>query len=259
MKDRLILDREILERINNSKLFYTCSGNDLKIPIELFSPYVTDFWFVDKGYFSRGHDYTKDYGLDVPADKQRSVLDADRQYKLLNTKINGPYNWPPDDKHITPCILSETYRHIQSNREVTIHRRRGYGFFAFRNEKEIDKLGVFFYRGDSSGEGGSGNLWLKPEHLDKVCNKLIDGGLIVSDGSDGCPWHRKSRKSNIYKELWKYCQKEVSQCPEELIKDMKSFTDHEGRRFSCIGYAGRKNGPTMIWQVHKNAQSGKGE
>mgnify|MGYP001164048401 CR=1 FL=1 len=249
MKERLILDREILERINNSKLFYPCSGDDLKIPIKLFSPYVTDFWFVDRGYFSRGHSDTKDYRFDVLADKQRSVLYADRQYKLLNTEINGPPNWHPGDKDITPCILSETYRHIQSNREVTIHRRRGYGFSAFRDEKEIDKLGVFFYRGDSFGEGGSGNLWLKPDRLDKVCNKLIDGGLIVSDGSDGCPRHRKNR--GIYKELWKYHQKEVSQCPEELIKDMKSFTDREGRRFSCIGYVGRKYGPTMIWQVHK--------
>jgi hypothetical protein len=52
MKERLIpLDKEILERINNSKLFYPCSGDDWEIPIELFSPYVTDFWFVDKGYF----------------------------------------------------------------------------------------------------------------------------------------------------------------------------------------------------------------
>ena len=256
MKERLILDREILERINNSKLFYLCSGDDLKIPIKLFSPYVTDFWFVDRGYFSRGHSDTKDYGYDVPADKQRSVLYANRQYKLLNTEINGPPNWDHGDVEIIPCTLSETYRHIQSNREVTIHRRRGYGFSAFRDEKEIDKLGVFFYRGDSFGEGGSGNLWLKPDHLDEVCNKLIDGGLFVSDGSDGTMYYRTG---GIYKELWKYHQKEVSQCPEELIKDMKSFTDREGRRFSCIGYAGRKNGPTMIWQVHKNAQSGKGE
>ena len=119
-------------------------------------------------------------------------------------------------------------------------------------------MGVFFYRGDSSGEGSSGDLWLKLEHLDKVCNKLIDGGLFVSDGSDGCmQTHRK--KSGIYKELWKYRHKEVSQCPEELIKDMKSFTNRKGQRFSCIGYAGRKYGPTMIWQVHKNAKSGKGE
>jgi hypothetical protein len=258
MKERLILDREILERINNSKLFYPCSGNDWKIPIKLFSPHVTDFWFVDKGYFSRGHDYTKDYRLDVPANEQRLVLGADKQYKLLNKKINGPYNWPPDDKHITPCILSETYRHIPTNREVTIHRHREYGLLAFQNEKEIDKLGVFFYRGDSAGEGGSGDLWLKPKRLDEVCNKLIDGGLIVLDGSDGCmQTHRK--KSGIYKELWKYRDKEVSQCPEELIKDMKSFTDHKGRRFNCIGYAGRTDRPTMIWQVHKNAQSGKGE
>jgi hypothetical protein len=261
MKESLILDREVLERISNSKLFYPCSGNDLQTPIKLFSPYVTDFWFVDRGYFSRGHSSIKNDGLDAPADKQRPVLEGDGQYRLLNTEIDGPPNWHSRDVDITPCILSETYRHIQTNREVTIHRRRGYGFSALRKEKGIDKLGVFFYRGDSAGEGGSGNLWLKPDHLDEVCNKLFDGGLIVSDGSDGTMYYRNG---GIYKELWKYRQrnynpKKLSKCPEELIKNMKSFTDIKGRRFSCIGYAGRKYAPTMIWQVHKNAQSGKVE
>jgi len=63
MKERLILGKDELESIRDSTLFYPCSGNDLLVPIELFSPYVTDFWFVDRGYFSPGHHGTKHYGF----------------------------------------------------------------------------------------------------------------------------------------------------------------------------------------------------
>jgi hypothetical protein len=58
-------------------LFYPGSGNDLLVPIQLFSPFVTDFWFVDKGYFSPGHQDTHYDGLDIPATMQRPLLADD--------------------------------------------------------------------------------------------------------------------------------------------------------------------------------------
>ena len=169
MKGHFVLGKEQLERVKDSALFYPCSGNDLLTPIELFSPYVTDFWFVDRGYFSPGHQDTKFYGFDVSANKQRSVLEENSRYELLAKEVVGPPTWSPENRDITPCILTKTYRHIQTEREIKIRRRRGYGYSAFRSE--INALGVFFYRGDSHGEGGSGNLWLKDEHIDEICNK----------------------------------------------------------------------------------------
>ena len=179
-KDCWILDEEKLRGVDGQALFYPCSGNDLRVPIEIFSPYVTDFWFVDRGYFSPGHQDTKSYGADIPADKQRHLLETDKRYKFLNKNIQGPPSWNPNEKNIEPCILSETYCHIQTGKEIRVHRRRGYGRSAFRNEPAIDKLGVFFYRRDSQGEGGSGNHWLRREHLDEVLDRLVDGVMPVS-------------------------------------------------------------------------------
>ncbi len=106
-------------------------------------------------------------------------------------------------------------------------------------------LGIFFYRGDSLGEGGSGNLWLIPDHLDEVCDKLINGGLIVTDGSNhGSYGHTE------YEELWN--QSNASGSMEEIIKSAKRFMDKRGRSFTCVGYAGKRYGHTLIWQVKKD-------
>lgn len=48
-----------------------------------------------------------------------------------------------------------------------------------------DPLAVFYYRGDSGGEGGSDQRWLAPVLLDVVLGSLLDGGLIYTDGSNG--------------------------------------------------------------------------
>ena len=240
LPERYIVGREQLEKVKDLTLFYPCSGRDLSVPIKIFSPYVTDFWFVDCNYFSQN----------TPADKQQPVLDRNRCYELLSKNIEGPPAWPSHEADITPCILTETYRHLKTGRIIRVHRRRGYGFSTLRFEKRMGKLGVFFYRGDSQGEGGSGNHWLKQEHLDEIFAKLINGGLLVLDGSDGRPYYRK--RKGIYKEICKYARDEdqhLPNNPEELLASMSTVVDNKGRKYSCVGYAGRKYEPTMIWQV----------
>lgn len=233
-----IIAREHLETVRDTALFYPCSGNDLAVPIEIFSPYVTDFWFVDSRYFLDGRS----------AERQKAVLQRDDRYELVSKEVVGPPSWPATEKDITPCILTETYRHKATDRIIRIHRRRGHGFSALRTEQAIGKLGVFFYRGDSQGEGGSGNCWLDTEHLDDVFAKLICGGLLVLDGSDGS-WHK--RESGIYQEICKYTHQELSMDPEALIASMKEVTDSANRVYQCIGYAGMRYGPTLIWQGHR--------
>jgi hypothetical protein len=248
IQDNVILAQNKLEQVKNSALFYPCSGSDLFIPIEIFSPYVTDFWFVDRGYFSPGHQDTRYFGLDVAADQQAPVLEEDSRYELLSKMIKGPPVWNKDDRDITPCILTETYRHLETGREIRIHKRRGYGFSALDKEIKINELGVFFYRCDSSGEGGSGNLWLATSHINDICHKMIDGGLIVTDGSN----EPERRHDRGHKELCRIrsCRPNLK-TPEEFINFHQSFEDDRGRHFSCVGYAGMRCGPTMIWQVQK--------
>lgn len=106
-------------------------------------------------------------------------------------------------------------------------------------------MGVFFYRGDSLGEGGSGDLWLDQKHLEEVCDKLVDGGLIVTDGSN-------HREDHAIRPLWRYNHKKPpTDDPRELVESIDPFTDKSGRHFTCVGYAGYKYGPTLIWRVRK--------
>lgn len=242
MDECVVINKNILEPLTGTSLFYPCSGNDMLVPVQVFSPFVTDFWFVDKGYFSPGNQDTQPYGLDIPADSQSPLLAEDEKYEFVERRIIGPPQWDSNIRNIKPCILSERYLHRPSNTDIDIHRRRGYGFSAFR--KEIKSPGVFFYRGDSQGEGGSGNLWLIPEHLDEVCSKLVDGGLIVTDGSNY--GHPKKKR-----ELSKYNFKEINKTGQEIIDSYYPFYDKSGRHFECIGYVGHRYGPTLIWQVNK--------
>ena len=244
--EQYILGIEALAAVEDTALFYPCSGTDLDVPIRLFSPFVTEFWFVDRGYFTPGHQDTKRCGFDRPADEVESVLGKNADYQLLRTDIDGMPYWSLYSRDIEPCILTETYRHQPSGKTIRVRRRRGYGFSAFRSD--IRQIGVFFYRGDSQGEGGSGNLWLNPKHVDEVCAKLLDAGLFVTDGSQRKRW-RNSTSSGAYHQLSKYNIEKCPMTPEELVASTKSFTDSKGRTFTCIGYAGERYGPTLIWRV----------
>lgn len=253
MKINCFIKQEVLENLQDSTLFYPCSGNDIIEPIRLFSPYVNEFWFVDKGYFTPGHQDTKSYGMDVPADKRKPFLRNEADYEFISKSIEGPPTFKVaayTRGDIEPCILTEHYRHTPSNRTIQIHLRRGYGFSAFR--KEISSLGVFFYRGDSEGEGGSGNLWMAPDHISEICFKLINGGLIVTDGSQHGRGHNK--KSREYKEFWMQKHiKEHTNSSLEIIGLTQPFSDRFGRQFTCVGYTGHRYGPTLAWEVKQKA------
>ena len=231
--------------VRQKNLFYPSSGKDRSVPLRLFAPYVTDFWFVDKRYFTAGHD--------APADKQRPLLGKSEDYQLEDQAITGPPSWSRFDQDIEPCLLTETYRHRTSGRVIRIHRRRGYGFSALRRESALSRLAIFFYRGDSLGEGGSGNLWLAPDHLADVLARLEDGGLIVTDGSN------MGRRTSEYQPLIalrRYTQAyfkehgiEDQAIGRTLVELAQPFRNQAGKYFECVGFAGFRYGPTMIWRV----------
>lgn len=251
MNEICILDEKALTPLKGTTLFYPCSGYDVFVPIQLFSPIVSDYWFIDRGYFSPGHQDTCHLGFDAPADQQKPLLIGDKNYEWIESEITGPASWTRYERDIEPCVLSETYSQVKSGNLIRVHRRRGYGFSAFNKEivhNNRCRLGVFFYRGDSEGEGGSGNIWLTPERIETICNKLVDGGLIVTDGSQHgwCNEHQELWKNN-----WKSRRELRPSKPSDLIKTYEPFEDKKGNRFTCVGYAGHRYGPTMIWQVKK--------
>jgi len=65
--------------------------------------------------------------------------------------------------------------------------------------KTCSKLSVFFYRGDSSGEGGSGIPVFSNEFLEVLMAKFEDTGYILSDGSNsvGGMFQAMKRRSGV--------------------------------------------------------------
>lgn len=244
-----LFDPSILESLACRKLFYPCSGSDWIHPILLFAPQIRDFWFVDVNYFSR-----------CSPEQTPPLLCESPAYQHLDSIVTmpdlPPEDWQQDNKYrgMPPYILTETYLHRRSGEIITIHRHRRRGPSALR--KEIDRLGIFFYRGDSNDGGGSGTVWLsaarrwtKPSRgrkalIHEVLDKLVNGGLIVTDGSIG-----DNHQSNPYRHFYKYHgNRSVGR---EVVQEVQPFEDLLGNKFECVGYAGQRYGPTLVWRVTK--------
>lgn len=42
------------KHFKNRVLFYPCAGRDIDVPIDVFVPHITEFWFVDEAYTREG-------------------------------------------------------------------------------------------------------------------------------------------------------------------------------------------------------------
>jgi hypothetical protein len=242
MGDSMEFDKKWLAGLEGTALFYPCSGEDLLVPIKLFAPTVREFWFVDTDYFRSD---TGRLWEGLPADQVKPLLADKRLYLLdaqsvvglpaaaMERRKDARGETYPD---LEPCVLTETYLHRPTGNKIKIHRRRGFGKTAFNNLQM--SLGVFFYRGDSMGESGSGNLWLSRQCVQSIVKKLVSGGLLVTDGSQ----HDKAKK---YRELWQF--RDVGKKAMELAKPFEK----DGCSFRCVGYAGDRSRPTLIWKVDK--------
>ena len=48
----------LLENITGGTLFYPCAGADFEVPVTTFAATISEFIFVDRGYFAPGHQDT---------------------------------------------------------------------------------------------------------------------------------------------------------------------------------------------------------
>ncbi len=201
-----------------SCLFYPCAGSDIQPAISFFNTKVDSFWFVDS-----------------------------RTYRHRSPRIDR--EWHP--KQVEELAVGNAkvkrfqLRDTARRREVEVNFVDGDGesVFAslFGTNAEIE-LTVFFYRGDSCGEGGSGVCWLSdvececgtPGLLRRVLELLHKPGLIVTDGSNSHALFRKyfdSREPIVDAHLHSE--------PFQLGKYFLSPTDTLGTRY----------GPTIVWEV----------
>ncbi|MCR4292391.1 MAG: hypothetical protein NUV76_05890 [Candidatus Kuenenia sp.] len=207
--------------MQSRNLFYPSSGTDLRIPVETFLPWISDFWFVDHRY-----DFNK-------------ALREFLKYEFINQNIYSANGITIRKKEAFEVkILSRTFRRKNNNKIFRIHKCCGRGYDTFRrlikDEKKL--VSFFFYRGDSFGDGGSGFYWLRTTGvLKNVLESLENNGLIITDGSNADKHFKFENKDYSW---------------QKAIEEEYSFRLYD-RNFKCIGYAGERYGPTLIWQVQR--------
>jgi hypothetical protein len=232
----------LLEGLESRVLFYPCAGADFKLPVTIFASVIDVFWFVDRGYFSPGHQDTRYEGLDRSATDISPLL-VDMDFEYLKCEIQRPPVFATYKADITFCILTEYYNYRPLGRTIQLKFRRGYGFSAF--DKEIDHLSVFFYRGDSWGEGGSGNFWFKREPEKVIWNKLVDHGWLVTDFS-------LTHHQDAFRKIARAARKrKITRISDLLSPPFQYYSKKSDITFTCLGYLGKRYGPTMVFRVDK--------
>jgi hypothetical protein len=143
-------------KIPKGSLFYPCSGRDVFDAIEFFGDRVNECHFSDPF-----NPFVKTLNRDV-APKISDVI------KLQN--------------------IGNVVRHEGGATKKSVHGQLSVfhqkdGIFTLIDD--ITNMSVFYYRGDSQGEGGSGQNWLGPVLFDLVLSRIMNGGLICTDGANG--------------------------------------------------------------------------
>jgi len=225
-------------------LFYPCSGNDTYEPIKYFIEHVSEFHFVDimltpqlpnflcrnlrVGKYTVDLDLVKDITSFPPYD------DNINEEKITQLSFRGIKS--EGYKRDTGKI----YKHelfLTNDKKVMVYCHVQDGIAVFST---LENISIFFLRGDSNGEGGSNQGWFRKNIFNYILDKLVDGGLIVTDGSSNyhtCPdvawkglWDKLSYENGNYK-------------PCDF-----SYND---RNFKFLGEFGVKKRGTLIWQVER--------
>ena len=247
MNDNYIMP-EWLEAVRGTTFFYPCAYEDHAEPLAVFGDIIDEFWFGDTNYCA-------DLNM-------TSALNGRSGHRLVSCEKSGSLNKKIENRtdddgrpyrYLLPSKRIETYERTDGRR-LTVIRRRGFGQMALTNEFQQRSIGVFMHRGDSAGESGSNvyflaNLPSRYEPCARLFEKLswclTDKALIISDGSNACIRNvRKFHDSNL------------DGC--EVFERLREVNFTFGQfRWSCVGWLGRRYGPTLVWgltriSVHGN-------
>lgn len=230
-------DDDVTAAVKGFPLYYHSSARDIEEPVRLCTPWITDFWFCDLGYFT-----TTPMSASPPALRHKDFQFIEMECRGPETSAvtertdedtGMPYPW------IEPGLRIDRYRHRPTESIVRIHRRRGYGVSGLR--AEIPRLGIFLFRGNGLGEGNS-TAWFGGAPWRLVLDRLIDGGLIITDGSS----HNDGRTEPLARF---YNDSHIGAKAAEQVEDFDAYD----RTFLCIGYVGERYGPCLVWRVHRKS------
>lgn len=226
-------------------LFYPCSRSDIFTPIMEFSDWVDQFWFVDKYKYHQGIGITRAFELSKLLSEHFEKID---ELIWEPEKREDPSEWSLTD----PVIITETFKRKKDGRKITVNLRKGDGLSCL-NKREFGNVSVFFYRGDSSGEGGSGQGWFRDKDTRKRFRQIIEripsGGLIAADGSN-CT----SKFPLCY---FKQHSINVKSAPD--MPEISEFIYKKKFRIECVGRIYDRAVPTYVWRVIKLNQEDMNE
>lgn len=228
-------------------LYYPCCGNDTIEPIRIFLNQVDQFHFADNdnidlpavegqgerrrytSVFNRGKSCEGREEGRLPIRPNWFVQKSEMHHIDIDQVVLDFAKQLTDNVHLpkSPKIYQESWGNSRdgSKTEVICHRNDGVLTLC-----SLDKLSVFFYRGDSVGESGSGQWWLGPKLFNFVIDKLLDGGLIITDGSNPDPMFRRVEWASLWSE--------------------KNDFVYRDRAFKCLGQIAPIRGrATYVWQV----------
>lgn len=212
-------------------LFYPCAGSDTFLPISLFLDSLEEFHFVDNKKVELP--CLECQGDERPRNSSRrgyftqEIVSAVQDINLSKTCSPIEYSY---DHEIEETVWKGTYG---DQRYIKLFAHRSDNVVAIES---VDKLAVFYYCGDSLGEGGSGQCWLGDQLFSKVLGKLVVGGLVITDGSN----RSLIRGENPWNTIWS---------ERGLDEDKPRSFNYLGRDFTLIGSVGRRYGNIYAWQV----------
>jgi len=249
---KLVLTADIVVDLRGTCLFYPCAGEDVYAPVQVFLPYVSSFWFVDLHYSGTVGD--------------RHIRRLAHRHPLAVEPRLEPVDDPDwegvmyADPGRPSFLKTATFTRARSGDPFAVRWCRNHGPAAMLDLPE--PIGVFFYRGDGDGDGGSSIPWLCDARakwraytgrMNAVLDRLVDGGLIVTDGSNtrlaestGAPDPYRALGNSLYHRR---------NSPATAHAEAQPFEDEHGHRFRCIGHLGPDGhgyGPTLVWQVRKS-------
>lgn len=253
--------------IPEGPLFYPCSGHDTYKPIRLFFDSISEFNFVDSRIIPQlpqlecnliGNNekknlvLTRNNNTNLPIRKE--LISSAIAFDPYDDTINNQKIADLDRKGIKPAeyngetgkIYKQEWQLVRGNRKVNIYRHKQDGLATFCT---LGNIAVFYLVRDSEGEGGSGQRWFQKSIFDYILDKLLDRGLIVTDGSG---YDYNIINTAQWKSLWANTNagsKNKSKKPEDFI--------YKERKFNCLGECGKGYGPIYIWQVIKLNNSNK--
>ncbi len=233
---RLRLCDDVAVNLAGTCLFYPCSWWDLRGPLLGFTPYVSSFWFADTGYSEDRSDLGRilrpGYRVAGGTRVEPIQLAGDESTTLLR-RGRRPF--------VTHCQV-----HCENEaKDIDVRLCGADGPALFRSIQE--RIGVFFYRGDGDGDGGLRGI---EGQLPYVLDRLVDGGLIVTDG---CNQFGGEEAELPYWELGRFCYTQTNVL--RAFRDARDISDAAGRRFRCVGFVEHDDfgkGPTLVWQVTRS-------